>query len=92
MKYKILNLKNFESVIDEYLEFFSDEFDYDSSKEMVKGRKKQFIEFVKPIFINELENEFSENPEILNESFENKGNGIYVSNTGVELLLKEEEE
>lgn len=90
MKYRILDLKNYESIVDEYLEVFADEFDYDSSKEMVKERKKQFIEFIKPIFINEVENELNENPEILNESFENKGNGVYVSDTGVEFVLKEE--
>lgn len=37
-----------------------------------------------------MENELNENPEILNESFENKGNGVYVSDTGVEFVLKEE--
>lgn len=90
MKYKVLDIENFDNIIDGYLENFADEFDYDSSKEMVKKRKKQFIEFIKPIFINEVENELNENPEILNESFENKGNGVYVSNTGVEFVLKEE--
>lgn len=40
MKYRILDLKNYESIVDEYLEVFADEFDYDSSKEMVKERKK----------------------------------------------------
>lgn len=57
-------------------------------KKMVMDNKDKFKEFIKPILINEFEQQLTEHPEVL-EEFENKGNGVYVSNTGVEFVLEE---
>lgn len=89
MKYKVLDIDNYDEMIEEYLESFAEEFDYDSSKRMVKDGKEKFKEFIKPILINEFEQQLNEYPEILEEDFENKGNGVYVSDTGVEFMLEE---
>lgn len=37
MKYKVLDIKNYDEMIDEYLESFAEEFDYDSSKKNGNG-------------------------------------------------------
>lgn len=91
MKYKVLDIKNYDNIIDNYLENFADEFNYLSSKGMIEDRKAQFTELVKPIFINELEEGFNKDPEIL-KRFENKGNGVYVSKAGVKAIIEEKEE
>lgn len=52
MRYKVLDIENFDNIIDGYLENFADEFDYLSSKGMIEDRKAQFTELVEPIFIN----------------------------------------
>lgn len=56
------------------------------------NRKSKFKEFIKPVLINELEHQLNEYPEILEENFENKGNGIYVSKAGVKVIIEEKEE
>lgn len=91
MKYKILDIKNYDNIIDNYLENFADEFDCLSSKAMIKNRKAQFTELVKPIFINELEEQFNKYPETLKE-YENKRNGVYVSKVGVKVIIEEKKE
>ena len=92
MKYKVLDINNYDEVVDDYLEGFSEEFNYVSSKKMVMNRKSKFKEFIKPVLINELEHQLNEYPEILEENFENKGNGIYVSKAGVKVIIEEKEE
>lgn len=93
MKYKILDINNYDEMVDDYLEDFSEEFNYVSSKKMVMNRKSKFKKFIKPVLINELEHQLNEYPEILEENFENKGNGIYVSKVGgVKVIIEEKEE
>lgn len=89
MKYKVLDINNYDEMVDDYLESFSEEFDYVSSKKMVMNRKSKFKEFIKPVLINEFEHQLNEYPEILEEDFENKGNGIYVSKAGVKVIIEE---
>ena len=92
MKYKVLDINNYDEMVDDYLEGFSEEFNYASSKKMVMNRKSKFKKFIKPVLINELEHQLNEYPEILEENFENKGNGIYVSKAGVKVIIEEKEE
>ena len=92
MKYKVLDINNYDEVVDDYLEGFSEEFNYVSSKKMVMNRKSKFKEFIKPVLINELEHQLNEYPEILEENFENKGNGIYVSKAGVKVIIEKKKE
>lgn len=92
MKYKVLDINNYDEVVDDYLEGFSEEFNYVSSKKMVMNRKSKFKEFIKPVLINELEHQLNEYPEILEENFENKGNGIYVFETGVKVIIEKKKE
>lgn len=91
MRYKVLDIENFDNIIDGYLENFADEFDYLSSKGMIEDRKAQFTELVEPIFINELEEQFNKYPETL-KGYENKGNGVYVSKAGVKVIIEEREQ
>ena len=93
MKYKVLDINNYDEMVDDYLEDFSEEFNYVSSKKMVMNRKSKFKKFIKPVLINELEHQLNEYPEILEENFENKGNGIYVSKVGgVKVIIEEKKE
>ena len=92
MKYKVLDINNYDEVVDDYLEGFSEEFNYVSSKKMVMNRKSKFKEFIKPVLINELEHQLNEYPEILEENFENKGNGIYVFETRVKVIIEKKKE
>lgn len=91
MAYEVLKIENYDDVIDNYLKDLSEEFEYDSSKKMLKDRKAKFVEFIEPIFKNELQEEFNENPEILKKNFKNKGNGKYISNTGSQLTIEEKD-
>lgn len=88
MKYKVLDIDNYDEMINEYLEDFAEEFDYDSSKKMVMDGKDKFKKFIKPILINEFEQQLNEYPELLKKAFESKGNGVYVSDDGVEFILE----
>lgn len=89
MKYKVLDMNNIDKMVEEFLEDFAENFDYESSKKMIFESKDKFIKWIKPILINDFEHDINDNPEIL-ENFENKGNGVYVSDTGVEVTLQKE--
>lgn len=91
MTYKILKIENYDGVTDDYLENLADEFDYESSKKMLKDRKAKFVEFIEPVFKNELQKQLNENPEILKKEFKNEGNGVYLSNTGAKITIEEKD-
>lgn len=87
MKYKILDINNYDKIVDAFLETFKEEFYYDSTKELVMKGKDKFKEFTKPIIINELNQQLNEYPDLLDKFFKRTDDNTYTDNTGLTLKV-----
>lgn len=88
MVYKVLDISNYDDMINEYLDEFKEEFDYDSSKEMVMKGKDKFKKFIKPIIINEFNHQLNDYPDLLENAFTYKGNNTYISDMGAKFIIE----
>ncbi|MGX5377586.1 hypothetical protein ACWCL1_04980 [Ligilactobacillus sp. LYQ135] len=88
-KYKIVKLIGFEKMVKEFIEeYLLDEFEHESSQEIIMNQLKGFSELLKPAFINELETDINDYPEILN-NFEKESENVYVSEDGYGFEISE---
>lgn len=95
MTYKVINIANFDDQVDDYLDNFKDEFESEKAQAMIDERKPQFIAFLKPIFMQEIEDQINQDPAIFKhfkpQGTTSDGNQQYVTDMGVDITIKEVE-